>query len=150
MKSNCNKTSNNKYFECPARMSDGRIFTDYRGAVHVDDLIRYTNKITSNYDYRMFLTHNAEQIMVLNNNYTKDKVQCTDCNFQEVPFQQECVYNQVSPKCRELNKNGVGLKNVGIANQMVDKAEMTSRVSGYTPNDIDFEKYISFTPFKRN
>ena len=142
MKSNCNKTSNNKYFECPARMSDGRIFTDYRGSAYVNDLIRYTNQINSNYDYRMFLTHNANQIMNLNNTYTKDKVQCTDCNFQEVPFQQECVYNQTAPKCRELNKNGVGLKNIGMANQIT---EMKSRVSGYTPNDIDFGKYATFT-----
>ena len=30
---NCNKTSNNKYFDCPALMSDGRIMTDYRSSI---------------------------------------------------------------------------------------------------------------------
>ena len=38
MANNCNKTSNNKYFDCPALMSDGRVFTDYRPSSYVNDL----------------------------------------------------------------------------------------------------------------
>ena len=33
-KNNCHKTTNNKYFQCPPRMSDGRHFTDYRSNVY--------------------------------------------------------------------------------------------------------------------
>ena len=40
----CNKTSNNKFFGCPARMDDGRHFTDYRPISYVNDLVRYSNK----------------------------------------------------------------------------------------------------------
>ena len=44
MNNTCDKTSNNKYFSCPARMDDGRTFTDYRPSSSVDDMIRYSNK----------------------------------------------------------------------------------------------------------
>ena len=44
---NCNKTSNNKYFNCPAKMSDGRHFTDYRPSCYVNNLLRYNNKTRS-------------------------------------------------------------------------------------------------------
>ena len=36
----CKKTSNNKYFNCPPRMDDGRHFTDYRPNDRVNNLIR--------------------------------------------------------------------------------------------------------------
>ena len=38
-----NKTSNNKYFECPARMDDGRLFTDYSPSAVLNDVIRKNN-----------------------------------------------------------------------------------------------------------
>ena len=55
----CNKTSNNKFFDCPPRMDDGRHFTDYRPNSYVNDLIRYSNKVMSSYNARQFLQANA-------------------------------------------------------------------------------------------
>ena len=62
-KANCNKTSNNKYFDCPARMDDGRAFTDYRSSATVDDMIRYSNNTMSSFEYRQFLINNGNEIM---------------------------------------------------------------------------------------
>ena len=45
MKNNCNTASNNKHLDCPAIMSDGRTFTDYRPSSTVDDMIRLSNNI---------------------------------------------------------------------------------------------------------
>ena len=45
----CDKTSNNKFFNCPPRMSDGRHFTDYRPSIYVNDLVRYSNNVMSNF-----------------------------------------------------------------------------------------------------
>ena len=67
------RATNNKFENCPARMSDGRQFTIYapRCQTNFYDLPRPL----SSYDYRMFLTENAEKIMdadrdrVLKNNY---------------------------------------------------------------------------------
>jgi hypothetical protein len=52
MNTSCNKTSNNKYFDCPARMDDGRGFTDYRPNSTVNDMIRYSNNIMGSNEYR--------------------------------------------------------------------------------------------------
>ena len=111
-KSECNKTSNNKYFDCPARMDDGRAFTDYRPSSTVDDMIRYSNNVMSSYDYRQFLMNNANNIMDVNNNYTKEKVGCDSCNFKEIPFQTVCDVNDKYSKCHMANPNGVGLRNI--------------------------------------
>ncbi len=78
------KTSNNKYFQCPAMMNDGRIFTDYRGSTYVNDMIRFSNNIPSSYDYRQFLIHNGNNIMKV---------------------------NTVNSKCQDVNPNGIGLTN---------------------------------------
>jgi hypothetical protein len=112
----CNKTSNNKYFDCPARMDDGRIFTDYRPSTTVDDMIRYSNNVMSSYEYRQFLINNANNIMSVNNNYTKEKVGCASCNYQDVPFQTICNVNDKYSKCKMVDQNGVGVKNVATQN----------------------------------
>jgi hypothetical protein len=111
-KSSCNKTSNNKYFDCPARMDDGRTFTDYRQNSTVNDMIRYSNNTMSSYEYRQFLIHNASKIMEVNNTYLKEKVGCDSCDYVEVPFQTTCTWNETFGKCSMTDPNGVGLRNI--------------------------------------
>ena len=71
---NCNKTSNNKYFDCPALMSDGRLMTDYRPSTTVNDMIRLNNNVKSSNEYRNFLINNASDIMNINENYIIEKI----------------------------------------------------------------------------
>ena len=68
-KNTCFKTSNNKYFDCPALMSDGRAFTDYRPSNYVNDMIRINNKVYDSYNYRQFLINNAANLMKVNDEY---------------------------------------------------------------------------------
>jgi len=112
MKNTCDKTSNNKYFDCPARMDDGRTFTDYRPSSTVNDMIRYSNNTMSSYEYRQFLVHNASKIMEVNNTYLKEKVGCDSCDYVEVPFQTTCTWNETFGKCAMTDPNGVGLRNI--------------------------------------
>ena len=112
MNNTCNKTSNNKYFNCPARMDDGRAFTDYRPSNTVDDMIRYSNNVMSSYDYRQFLIHNADNIMEINNLYTTEKVGCDSCNAVPIPFKTTCEYNKSYDRCITSDSNGIGLNNV--------------------------------------
>lgn len=116
MSNTCDKTSNNKYFDCPARMDDGRTFTDYRSSSTVDDMIRYSNNVMSSYDYRQFLINNANNIMKVNSQYSTDKVSCNSCNSNEVPFNTTCDVNNQYTKCKVTNSNGVGLNNVVTRN----------------------------------
>jgi len=126
----CNKTSNNKYFDCPARMDDGRTFTDYRPSNSVDDMIRYSNNVMSSYDYRQFLIHNAVNIMNINNQYTDDKVGNGTCNAKEVPFKTQCDINPVYSKCYTINSNGIGLNNVSNFGNIEENFNGNNVVSG--------------------
>lgn len=55
--------SDNFFKGCPAMMSDGRLFTDYRTSVRANEYVKYINNIERDDDYRFFLQSNAEQIM---------------------------------------------------------------------------------------
>ena len=113
MRTSCNKTSNNKYFESPARMDDGRAFTDYRPSSSVDDMIRYSNNVMGNYAYRQFLIHNADNIININNKYTQDKVGNGQCNFNPVPpLNTVCDVNKEFSRCNTIDKKGLGLDHV--------------------------------------
>jgi hypothetical protein len=131
--STCNKTSNNKYFDCPARMNDGRTFTDYRPSCTVDDMIRYSNNVMGSFEYRQFLIHNATSIMNVNNQYTQDKVGMSNCNTPEVPFQTVCDINNQYSKCSPTGLNGIGIKNIINAN--VEHFAAASKHSVQTPSN---------------
>ena len=47
--STCYKTSDNKYFGCPPKMSDGRHFTDYRPNCFLNGMVRDENKLTNSF-----------------------------------------------------------------------------------------------------
>lgn len=76
---NCYNTSNNKYFDCPPRMADGRHFTDYRPNCYVNNLLRANNKISDSFNYRSFLTDNANSLMNINRAYACQKNCCGSC-----------------------------------------------------------------------
>lgn len=116
LKKTCNKTSNNKYFDSPARMDDGRAFTDYRSSNSIDDMIRYSNNINSSYQYRQFLINNGSNIMNINNIYTMDKVGSNSCNSNPIPFHSECNINTSISNCNVIDQNGIGLYNNVVMN----------------------------------
>lgn len=106
----CDKTSNNKYFNCPPRMDDARHFTDYRPNTYVNNLIRMTNNVSGSYEYRQFLIHNADSLMKANTQYADMKNACSPCNATPVPFKQECNVGLSEVECRLLDPNGVGTR----------------------------------------
>ena len=78
--SSCYKTSDNKYFNCPPRMSDGRHFTDYRPNCHVNDMIKTDNNISNSFQYRQFLQQNGEQLMNKHREIVCEKNNCGPCD----------------------------------------------------------------------
>ncbi len=104
----CNRASNNKYFDCPPRMNDGRQFTDYRPNCYVNNLVRMSNNIMSSYDYRQFLINNANNLMKINREYTEEMSGCKPCNAKPVPFRRDCSVNLTDMKCKVVNPNGIG------------------------------------------
>lgn len=57
----CTRISSNKNFDCPPRMSDGRIFTDYRSRCDINFLD--DGKVLDSYTYRQFLLRNADELI---------------------------------------------------------------------------------------
>ena len=109
----CDKTSNNKYFNCPPRMADGRHFTDYRPNSYSNNLIRMSNNIIGSYDYRQYLINNAGKLMQDNRLYVNEKNGCSvsttvKCNAQHVPFQNQCNVSLNNMECNVVNPQGVG------------------------------------------
>ena len=77
--STCYKTSDNKYFGCPPRMSDGRHFTDYRPNCKVNSVIKEDNSIKSSFQYRNFLQQNTETLLNINRKHACMKNCCSPC-----------------------------------------------------------------------
>ena len=110
----CNKTTNNKYFKCPPRMSDGRHFTDYRPMCDIDSKINSNNGLKSSFESRQYLTRNALKLMELNRMYSCQKNCCGPCvdSYNQGTMLPElnrvsCNSNNCSVKSQD--NNGVGL-----------------------------------------
>lgn len=109
----CIKSSNNKFFNSSARMSDGRLFTDYRPNHEVNKHIINNNNITDTHNYRMFLITNAEEIIKRNRNYIYLKNGIYDC---KQPYKTGTMLPEQSRvvcdphKCSRIliDKNGLG------------------------------------------
>uniref|UniRef100_A0A6C0ACK9 Uncharacterized protein n=1 Tax=viral metagenome TaxID=1070528 RepID=A0A6C0ACK9_9ZZZZ len=66
----------NFYHECPAEMSDGRIFSEFKTATRRNEYIKYVNGIYSNDQYRLFLQENGKQLSDNIFNYYKTNENC--------------------------------------------------------------------------
>ena len=61
------KVSNNRYLNCPARMDDGRHFTNYEQNMKTNKTIENKNNIKQDSNaYREFLIKNAKTLMQQN------------------------------------------------------------------------------------
>lgn len=107
----CYKTSNNKHFKCPPMVSDGRHFTDYRPNCHINNLLRVNNNISNSYEYRMFLTNNANNLMDLNRTYACQKNCCGPC---KEPYHEGTMLGEASTKSCTKNSCSTEYHNKGI------------------------------------
>jgi hypothetical protein len=126
---NCDKISNNKYFNCPARMDDGRTFTDYRPSCFLENELQFSNKIPNSYEYRQFLINNSVTIMNMNREYN-DKL--NGCKSQNVPvpnFKQNCDINTNSVNCKLTDNTGIGI----YYNATIDNKDDDLTVRPYDP-----------------
>ena len=111
---NCYRTSNNKFFTAPPRMADARHFTDYRENTKVNGLLQNEGASDNSYEYRMFLTNNAENVMDVNNKKAYLLNGVTECKTPYaqgtmLPEQERQVCNLRTCKVVTNNANGLGL-----------------------------------------
>lgn len=101
------KTSDNVNLDFPARMADGRIFTDYRANCIMNNEV---SRNKNSFDYRYFLENNGASIEKAIFDKLDQAVKCTSCNAQTVlPVQ--TVQNCNAGVCNISVKdpNGLGL-----------------------------------------
>lgn len=73
----------NIYPTCPPKMSDGRLFTDYKQSPQLNEQIKYINGIVRDDEYRLFLQNNADKITNREWQFLRAKKSC---------WQNECVH----------------------------------------------------------
>ena len=118
---NCIKSSNNKFFNSSSRMSDGRLFTDYRPNHEINKHIIINNNIENTHNYRIFLTQNADEIIKRNKNYIYLKNGIYDC---KEPYKTGTMLSEKTRvvcdphKCSNIliDKNGLGEGRQYVAN----------------------------------
>jgi hypothetical protein len=76
----CTRPSNNKYFDCPPRMSDGRLFTNYRSRCDINYVTsREPGSTMDSYAYRQHLLANGENIMKSMRECATNNAKCGPC-----------------------------------------------------------------------
>lgn len=75
----CNRPSNNKFYNCPPRMDDGRHFTDYRPRCATAFQDKVSNTMMSSYEYRVFLMNNASDLIKKNATEAYVRNRCGPC-----------------------------------------------------------------------
>jgi len=110
----CRKTSDNLNFECPAKMSDGRIFTDYRPSCDVEHALYNSNALRNSFEYRTFLTNNAQTIMQYNLQQSNELACGSYCEEVPIPapqWVQKCDKYSCEIKASSAAADGLGLLN---------------------------------------
>ena len=110
---NCYRTSNNKFFNAPPRMADARHFTDYRPICHVNNVIKTNNDVMNSYEYRLFLTRNANKLMESNRKLAYMKNGVSQCKKPYnvgtmLPEQDKVICNKNTCRVVGNDNNGLG------------------------------------------
>lgn len=115
--SSCSTT--NPKVTCPSRMSDGRAFTDYNPRCYTNarvmDMVEKAKMAQSSYESRMYLQHNAEQVMENERKRAIDTlIPCAPCkrpftdNGTMAPERYVVRCDAVSCQRKEVNSAGIG------------------------------------------
>lgn len=66
----------NHFQNCPPKMSDGRLFQDFKTATRRNEYIKYMNGIVRDDDYRMMLQSNSSSILQRTLDYHNSVSKC--------------------------------------------------------------------------
>jgi len=135
----CYRATNNKYFDCPALMSDGRSFTDYRSSRQATNSLRSEMNIINSHNLREFLIKNTDKLI---QNERQNSIDVHSCGSCERPYNVGTMlpekYTQTCDKykCKvELtNKNGIGLGRAYSDNRFDCNIEFNSQQSSCKNN----------------
>ena len=109
------KTSDNVNLDFPARMADGRIFTDYRPNCLMNNLLS-NNK--DSFEYRYFLTNSGNSLERQRLEQIEKEVKCTSCTYDTVlPVKNVMNCNQGICSIGLNDPNGLGIERTNTFQQ---------------------------------
>lgn len=122
----CYSGSNNIHFDFPPIMSDGRTYTSWQPGAIISEKIRKDAGITSNWEYRRYLTNNADSIIKYNQLSASED--CSGGN-SDYSVGQETLANSpyVFKNCFEKSRP-YGYENSDLKNSYLSKFELQSRM----------------------
>lgn len=93
MSSSCSRTVNNKYYNNPAIMSDGRAFTDYRSSREVNEMLAMRNNVQPSTLYQQFLIKNGAEFIDKYRDYNLNKLEMGTINSKTINNARTCEVN---------------------------------------------------------
>lgn len=149
-----NYMSNNKYKNFPAFMTDGRsIGASWQPGSTVDETIRKDNNITSNWQYRRYITSNANEIRKYNFNQA-----CNDTGYfirnenktldRSLKYDTPTFYKSDKDDIKHVGDNSSDLKNAYLSKEQL-QARMV--VPSITQEELlrNWGEYIQNVPSKK-
>lgn len=131
----CYSGSNNIHFDFPPIMADGRNYASWQPEAVINERIQQKEHITSNWQYRQYLTHNGLQIM----NYNKMEscyeqgldthIPTSTTPSSNVPFLMKSTFDSSKPGYGYCNSD---LKNPYLSREQLN-AQLISPTISYTP-----------------
>lgn len=108
----CTRASDNTAWDCPPRMADGRLFTDYRPRCDIN--MQYQPRpAVGSYEYRQFLIRNADNVIGEHRDAAFTKAYSGPCvqpfeTATMLPEADAFVCDKVSCRCESRNPTGLG------------------------------------------
>jgi hypothetical protein len=122
-KSSLGYKTNNIYPSFPPLMKDGRsVVSSWNAESSVDKKIKTDNGITSNFEYRKYLTKHAVEIMEMNYNETANDTGASFLNPVKKTSNMPFLYGSVNEKAAP-----VGFENTDLKEMYLSREQLYSR-----------------------
>lgn len=135
---NCFNASNNYDFNSPAKMSDGRLWSQWQPDAVVNERIQRQENIQSNWAYRQYLQKNGLQIMNYNNQEAcyslglDPHVNSDKTPSNNVPYTFKGTFDSSRP--------GFGYNNSDLKNPYLSREQLNARLISPSINPTNFQK----------
>lgn len=136
--------SNNIHFNFPPIMADGRNYADWQPGAVVNERIKEQAGVTTNSQYRQYLTHNATQIMQANQAEACN--QCGNCGYNTGnpgnPLQPQRNMPYVFTSTLD-NSQPFGYENSDLKNYYLSRQQLQARMIApvITQSDLLMQGY---------
>ena len=135
---NCYLASNNIDFNSPAKMSDGRLWSQWQPDAVVNERIQVKEGIQSNWGYRQYLQRNGLQVINYNSTeacYTlglDPHVKTNRTPSDNVPYKFKNVF--------DTSKPGFGYCNSDLKNPYLSTEQLNARLISPSINPANFQQ----------